>query len=71
MEIKTVSIQPIVSSFVSVTDSQHHPVMLEWFSILTLLHKQFQQFDWLKAVVFQLNLKYLHVKVTYLLEVVV
>ena len=29
------------------------------------------QFDWLRAVVFQLNLKYLHVKITNLLRVVV
>ena len=32
-------------------------------SILILLHVKFLQFDWLRAVVFQLNLKYLHVKV--------
>ena len=29
------------------------------------------QFDWLRAVVFQLNLKYLHVKITKPLLVVV
>ena len=29
------------------------------------------QSDWLRAVVFQLNLKYLHVKITNLLDVVV
>ena len=29
-----------------------------------LLHEKFLQFDWLRAVVFQLNLKYLHVKIT-------
>ena len=29
------------------------------------------QFDWLRAVVFQLNLKYQHVKITHLLRVVV
>ena len=28
------------------------------------LHDKFLQFDWLRAVVFQLNLKYLHVKIT-------
>ena len=32
-----------------------------------LLHEKFLQFDWLRAVVFQLNLKYLHVKITNLL----
>ena len=36
-----------------------------------LLHEKFLQFDWLRAVVFQLNLKYLHVKITNLLWVVV
>ena len=36
-----------------------------------LLHEKFLQFDWLRAVVFQLNLKYLHVKITNLLLVVV
>ena len=35
-----------------------------------LLHEKFLQFDWLTAVVFQLNLKYLHVKITNLLRVV-
>ena len=35
------------------------------------LHEKFLQFDWLKAVVFQLNLKYLHVKISNLLRVVV
>ena len=38
---------------------------------LILLHEKFLQFDWLRAVVFQLNLKYLHVKITKLLRVVV
>ena len=32
--------------------------------IVTLLHEKLLQFDWLRAVVFQLNLKYLHVKIT-------
>ena len=38
---------------------------------LILLHEKFLQFDWLRAVIFQLNLKYLHVKITNLLRVVV
>ena len=38
---------------------------------LILLHEKFLQFDWLRAVVFQLNLKYLHVKITTLLWIVV
>ena len=29
-----------------------------------LLYEKFLQFDWLRTVVFQLNLKYLHVKIT-------
>ena len=41
------------------------------FPGLILLHQKFLQFDWLRAVVFQLNLKYLHVKITNLLWVVV
>ena len=35
------------------------------------LHEKFLQFDGLRAVVFQLNLKYLHVKIINLLRVVV
>ena len=38
---------------------------------LILLRVKFLQFDWLREVVFQLNLKYLHVKITNLLRVVV
>ena len=40
-------------------------------SKLILLHEKFLQFDWLRAVVFQLNLKYLQVKITTLLWVLV
>ena len=32
--------------------------------ISILLHEKFLQFDWLRAVVFQLNLKHLLVKIT-------
>ena len=39
--------------------------------IIIPLHEKLLQFDWLRAVVFQLNLKYLHVKITNLLRVVV
>ena len=38
---------------------------------IILLHEKFLQFDWLRAVVFQLNLKYPHVKITKQLMVVV
>ena len=44
---------------------------MHMISDLILLHEKFLQFDWLRAVVFQLNLKYLHVKITKLLGVVV
>ena len=40
-------------------------------SVVILLHKKLLQFDWLRAVIFQLNLKYLHVKITNPLQVVV
>ena len=36
-----------------------------------LLNEKFLQLAWLRAVAFQLNLKYLHVKITKLLRVVV
>ena len=42
-----------------------------FFFKLILLHEKFLQFDWLRAVVVQLNLKYLHEKITNLLQVVV
>ena len=35
--------------------------------LFILLHEKLLQFDWLRAVVFQLNLKYLHVKITNLI----
>jgi len=38
---------------------------------IILLHEKFVQFDWLRAVVFQLNLKYLNVKITNPWQVVV
>ena len=40
-----------------------------WINGFILLHEKFLQIDWLRAVVFQLNLKYLHVKITNLLRV--
>ena len=40
-------------------------------SIFILLLEKFLRFDWLRAVVFQLNLKYLHVEITKPLGVVV
>ena len=38
--------------------------------LLLLPREKFLQFDWLRTVVFQFNLKYLHVKITSLLWVV-
>ena len=46
-------------------------IIVVWIYSVTLLREKFLQFDWLRAVVFQLNLKYLHVKITNLLLVVV
>ena len=37
--------------------------LLYIFQVFILLHWKFLQFDWLRAVVFQLNLKYLRVKI--------
>ena len=39
--------------------------------VYTTSHEKFLQFDWLRAVVFQLSLKYVHVRITNLLRVVV
>ena len=36
-------------------------------SAFILLREKFLQFDWLRAVVFQLNLKYLHVKILFVI----
>ena len=56
-------------------NSQHcwellRPFVCSLTRILILLHEKFLQFDWLRAMVFQLNLKYLQVKITKLLRVV-
>ena len=40
-------------------------------AISILLHEKFLQFDWLRAVALQLNLKYPHVKITKILRVVI
>ena len=49
----------------------HRKNLRALISYVYLLNEKFLQFDWLTAVVFQLNLKYLHVKITNLLWVVV
>ena len=38
--------------------------------VFILLHEKFLHFDWLRGVVFELNLKYLRGKITNLLRVV-
>ena len=43
----------------------------ELITTIILLHEKILQFDWLRALVFQLNLKYLHVKITNLMWAVV
>ena len=54
-----------------VTILQKNGAMNRLITAFILLHEKFLRFDWLRAVVFQLNLKYLHVKITNLLRVVV
>ena len=54
----------IILLIMTITDHMH---MLGFI----LLHEKFLQFDWRRVVVFQLNLKYLHVIITNLLRVVV
>ena len=46
------------------------PAAVAFISRFIPIHEKFLQFDWLRAVVFQLNLKFLHVKITKLLWVV-
>ena len=43
----------------------------ERITTIILLHEKFLQYDWLRAMVFQLNLKYVHVKITKLLRAVI
>ena len=50
------------------TASAFQPLIRDGVTHLILLHEKFLQFDWLRAVVFQLNLKYLHAKITNLLR---
>ena len=58
----------------SVYRTAHKGKIMFYLHVITVvipLHEKFLQFDWLRVVVFQLNLKYLHVKITNLLQVVV
>ena len=38
---------------------------LSYIIALILLHEKFLHFDWLRAVILQLNLRYLHVNLNY------
>ena len=60
---KSCSLDPVPTSLVVECMDELLPFIL--------LHKKLLQFDWLRAVVFQLILKYLNVKITNLLWVVV
>ena len=44
---------------------------LSYITSIILQQEKFLQSDWLRAMVFQLNMKYLHVKISNLLWVVV
>ena len=58
----------------SVVNTANVSKLLSYLKVIIrfiLLHEKLLQSDWLRAVVFQLNLKYLHVKITNLLRVVV
>ena len=46
-------------------------VFVLYFQANSQVHEKFLPFDWRRAVVFQLNLKYLHVEITNILRVVV
>ena len=47
------------------------PILNSCINRLLVLLNTFLLYDWLRAVVFYLNLKYLHVKITNLFQVVV
>ena len=55
----------------SATNNFYQDKVLHILTTFIPLHVKFLQFNCLRAVVFQLNLKYLHVKITNLLQVVV
>ena len=53
-----------VQQFIIKSLADNNEALLDQISKFILLPEKFLQFDWLRADVFQLNLKYLHVKVT-------
>ena len=70
-EMKLNEASYILSFSYFLSKGSFHFVNNKSISYIILLHEKFRQFDLLRAVVFQLNLKYLHVKITNLLRVVV
>ena len=48
-----------------------HLISEAYLTQFILLNEKLLQFDWLRAVVFQLILKYLHVKITNVVRIVV
>ena len=60
-----ISLSVLIFSFAEFDFRKRH------ISLVILLHEKFVQSDWLRAVVFQLNSKYPHVKITNLLRVAV
>ena len=59
--IKKIKIDSIWQNF---TEASASVCLILATAVLMPLHEKFLQFDWLRAEVFQLNLKYLHVKIT-------
>ena len=69
-------VMTLVASFISLafcSDKRSIFDLNKMTHFILLLHEKFLQFDWLRAVtvIFQLNLKYRHVKITNHLWVVV
>ena len=58
--------QSVINTILAKVKTQ--PVINPNIFVVILLHEKFLWVDWLGAVVFQLNLKYLHVKITNLFE---
>ena len=55
-------LRPVYSYMTMFVHNFHFKVLN--ISMIIILHEKFLQLDWLRGVVFQLNLKYLHVKIT-------
>ena len=59
-----VSVQPFNILYSSMGDKLLADFAAKFISVFIPLPEKFLSFDWLRAAVFQLNLKYLHVKIT-------